>query len=531
MMDSKYVKEVALLGVDRRKIDPEKLPRAIKSQLNSIDSTAEMQTDQAKLLDILTYSTYYNNRGVGLAKIEGQSIKRIDETKPYCEKVVMDVYSEIVVQDYHVRNDLLKSWVKKVDQRGELVTAAKVLDLIDIGISLDKASKKTITNIVGNRGREILTFYKVDNYTVSTLSDNTWSEGSINDRKEYYIRKRKENKEQANELLGNTWKTEGQREQMAFLKIMSVDLDKADFLFLENIYTSEYEGELINKKGLLSSKLLVCSMLARLDYAPLMSAVRSGLADYMHQVRASGILNSIMAKKTNVIALPQTQDDFWNGDFLNRLMGFDSKNMNIQLFDFDPYYWMNSFIGSLPFSFWSELLEKNMEDVVKYFLLDPAFKSRVSGQDIAIFQDAIIFNTIATHNTELADAISVTIHNEDVHLLAPLMSQQAFEAYVSNNRLRTELSLFESRSSDDQWSVTFSKNMVSELFNMCKSGRFMPNVKFGRVMARYFHREAFGHLAEVSKAQEGTQWYQVWLSNVLEPIRQSILIRQRINTL
>ena len=212
-------------------------------------------------------------------------------------------------------------------------------------------------------------------------------------------------------------------------------------------------------------------------------------------------------------------------------MGFDLKNMNIKLFDFDPYYWMNSFVSVLPFSFWSELLDKKIEEVAKYFLLDSGFKSRVSGLDIAIFQDALIFNAIATHNNELADAISATVHNEDVHLLAPLMSQPAFEKYVMDNRLRTELSLFESRSSDDQWSVSFSKNMVSELFNMCKSGRFIPNVKFGRVMARYFHKDAFGHLANVSKAQEGTQWYHVWLTNVLEPIRQSILIRQRINKL
>ena len=531
MMESKYVKELALLGVDRRKIDDGQIPDAIRSKLKSNANTESGQRDAAKLLDIITYNSFYQLRGVGPARVEGYDIERINETKSYCGKTVMDVYSEIVSQDYHVRNDLLKGWVSKVDQRGELVTAEKVLDLIDAGVALDKKSKKSITNIVGNRGRYILSFYKSENYEITQLSDDVWTQGSINERKAYYIEKRKENISEVNKLLHNTWKSEGHREQLAFLKIMSVGLATADLPFLEEIYTTEYEGELINKKGPLNSKLLICSMLARLDYEPVLSAVQSGLADYVHQVKAVGILNNIMAKKTKVILLPQTQDDFWDGDYLNRLMGFDSKNMNIKLFDFDPYYWMNSFVSILPFSFWSSILDKTLEDVVKYLLLDPGFKSRVSGQDVAIFQDAMIFNAVATNDSNLADAISFTIHNEDVYLLAPLMSQPAFEKYVMDNRLRTELSLFESRSTDDQWSVSFSKNMVSELFNMCKSGRFIPNVKFGRVMARYFHKDAFGHLASVSKAQEGTQWYNAWLTNVLEPIRQSILIRQRINTL
>ena len=531
MMGRKYVKEVALLGVDRRKINDENLPSAIKEKLRTNGLAKDSQLDAAKLLDILTYNYYYSKRGQQLDKVEGYENKRINESKSYCDKRAMDVYAEIVDQDYHVKNELLKSWIAKVNQRGEIIPPNKVLDLIDNGIALDKESKKTIANIVGNRGRHILTLYKKKQYEVLPFTDQTWLEGSIRDRKAYYIHQRKEQIARINERLLDSWKSEGQQAQLSFLKILSTHLDKADFTFLEKIYTSEYEGELIHKKGMLSSKLLVCSMLARLDYAPLMSAVRAGLSDYVHQVRASGIVNSILAKKINKIQLPEKQDDFWNGDYLNRLMGFDTQNMNIKLFDYDPYYWMNSFISTLPFSFWIELLNRSELDVVKYFLQDSAFQTKVSGNNIAMFQDALIFNAIATNNTVLADAISSVTHNEDVQLLVPLMSQVAFEKYITKNRLRTELSLFETRSSEHTWSLSFSKNMVSELFNMCKSGRFIPHVKFGRVMARYFHKDAFGHLAEVSKAQEGTQWYNAWLNNVLEPIRQSILIRERINTL
>ncbi len=535
MTDNKYVKEIALLGVDRRKINEDKLPIAIRAKLKASAHLKNQkqagQPDAAKLLDIMTYHSYYSRRGTRPGKVNDYKLEQIDETKPYCEKLVMDVYAEIVRQDYHVRNDLLKSWIKKVEQRNKLVTTEKVLDLIDMGVALNKESRKAISNIIGLRGQQVLKFYKKDQYKVINLSDDIWIEGNGNERRAFYLKKRKENVSLANDLLMESWKSESQSEQLAFLKIMSVDLQVADFAFLERIYTSKYEGELINKKGLLSTKLMVCSMLARLDYAPLMSAVRSGLDDYIHQVRSSGLINTILSKKSNIIYLPQTQDDFWNGDYLNRLMGFDTKNMNIKLFDFDPYYWLNSFIGALPFSIWTELLGRSREEVVRYFLRDTAFQSKVSGQNIAIFQDSMIFNAIATNDRDLADAISNVAQDDDVNMLAPLMSQPAFERYVMNNRLRTELSLFEARSSEDIWSLSFSKNMVSELFDICKSGRFIPNVKFGRVMARYFHGEAFGYLAEVSKAQEGTQWYNAWLNNVLEPIRQSILIRQRINTL
>ena len=529
MIDHEYIKELVLLGTDRKTLDPKRIPHPI------IERLPQGENEAANLLNLMSYLSFYTKHGTDLQIIIHPLNKDIiQEEFSYSSEAANQIFNEINELTYHSKSDLLILWIQQVLDANKIASPSVVIDLIKSATTFNKEVKKQIRAIVGNRGRKLLDeFYQAAYAEANIDQESPWDTKSSLERKIQFTKSRSIDAQSTIDLIEKSWQDENVKDKLYYLKEISRGMQKSDFEFLVRIYKNEFQGQRITKKLSRECKLLIAGMLVRRDYSTLTEEIKDFFRPYVKSVKSKGLIGKVMGKKTWELILPKVPNHDWNGENLNRMFGHEEKNMNIQVFDFDPYYWLNTFITYLPFSFWSLILDKELKEVLKYFLFNQNYRTTINQKNISIFEKALIENASITQNIELTNALVDLSHSDDLKVLAPLMSEQSFEKYVLKNRaiIKTDILMARGETFDTIWSVQFSKKAISELLNICKNGRFQPHQKFGSVISKYYNSAALPHLSKITDSVENEYWSNTWEKNIYQPIKKSVELREKLKNI
>jgi hypothetical protein len=297
------------------------------------------------------------------------------------------------------------------------------------------------------------------------------------------------------------------------------------------MYDSTYSQQREQKKTERECKQLVCSMLLRLGHQPLVDEMTNLIRPYVVK-KSSSLMNRLLGRKMHTLKIPSEQDAFWNGQKMSALIGLDEKNLNLQLFDYDPYFWMAGLIRLLPFQFWTTLLECDVFDAVGYFLSSEEFMATVQGERKSIFREALVANALMTRDSNVIEALSQLIDGEDVFQLVPFMKQVVFEQYMRKNKHLANITLMNKRNEDDSlWSLRFTKEVIEEWVGLIKAGKLFITAQYGNTLASFVDIKALDVMKVSNRDTMHLPWHAAWNDALVAPVETFLQLKQKIDHL
>lgn len=527
-MRNQEIKEIALLGTDRRKIDPEKLPPLIASKLKKT-GTAESQ-----LLTAITYNSYSHEMGQGLSMVESHLIEPIlKEEQKYVPKEISEIILEITEEKKHFMTPLLTEVLDIVIKRKEILLPESCLALLKKAGSLNKSLKQKVFLVIGKRGQRLLELFSHLNLGAPS-DESEWATGSNKERLLIFKALRESDPTQAIILLEQDWSTENIKAKTSFLKTISESLVPSDLAFVSKIYETEFANLKKARKADLACKKILIGALARLEDTTLLNELKEKLTPYITQKKSKKILGIGLGPKQNVFVQLKDTDDFWDGKQLSNWLGLSTKNLDLAKFDYDPLYWLSEMIEILPFTFWTQLHERSYADTVDYFLKEKQFQVSIADEKEPIFLAALIHNAKTTGDPELTAALTKSPFQEAEGLaLMSCFNNEQFGSYIKQNKLWNELGLARAHAQHNAspWTLKFSKEYLSELKIAVSKGECYPDYQFGNAITPKLHTESLKYFQKLTEESQGENWFYTWQSGLSKPIVHRMNITIRLNKL
>lgn len=523
-MRNQETKELALLGTDRRKLDPAKLPPSIANKLKQNGS------EESKLLTAITYDSYSGAMGTALSTVDPNLIEPvIIEEQKYVPKEISDIIVEIAAEKKHFMTPLLNEVLDIVIKREEILLPDSCIALLEKITSLNKSLKQKVNAVIGKRGQRIVELF-TDFSLDTTTEDVDWATASSKERLQIFKAQREIDPLQSIELLQNDWGTENIKAKSTFLKAITQTLAPSDQNFLSEIYETEFSVLKKARKADLECKKLLLSSMARLGDNSLLSELKGKLSPYLTYKKSKKILGiGLGSKKVAFTSLKDT-DEFWDGKHLSQWLGLSTKNLDLAKFDYDPLYWLSEMIEIFPFGFWNGLLDRSYKDTVDYFLTEKQFQVKIGDETEPIFLGALIQNAKTTKDPELLEALALSPYQdaEGITLMSCFNNEQ-FETYIKHNKIWNELALARAHAVhiSTPWSLKFSKEYLTELKNAVSRGECYPDYQFGHAITPKLHDGSLIHFQKITEESQREDWYYTWQSGLSKPIihRMNITIR------
>ena len=515
-MIDKELREISLLGTDRRKLNPERLPAVVADRLEE-DLSAE-----ANLLNAITYSSFRSAMGEGLGQVDINQVEPIlKEEKSYAPHDLSRMVSEVLEEKQYVLEPILEKVLQFVIDREEILLPDAIVGLIRKGRGLSADFKSLIKQVIGLRGNRILELNPEFGFGV-VEPHKEWTYANNKERQIMFEQQRAEDSVVAIDLLKPEWATENIKAKLAYIKIISRTLEPTDIDFVSEVFKESYADVVIKRKTDIECKRLLVGCLARLGEDALLEELKLKLKPY---------LKSKLLKKA--FKPLKKCDKFWDGAFLSQWLGLSEKNLDLAKFDYDPLYWLSEMIEIFPIEFWSDLLGRSLADTVKYLLTDKQFQVKIVDEPEPIFLSAIIQNAMITRNADLLDVLAASAHMEEANVLIPIFSNPQFEKYVETNELWDHVGLIKLRpkKTNEKWSLKFTKKYITALNKAISNGHCYLDVQDGNAIATHFNMKAADHLGKIDSESQGDQWYHMWYNALVKPIAYRININHRLDTL
>lgn len=513
------VKEAILLGSEKRSLQADMVPASIYQRLETA------KNEEQKLLDYITYQYYYQHPSIDLIKYdEAKPIQVLDETETVVSEKHIETLRLINLQYAQVKNYYLKQWITKVAERKQLCNARFILDLISSGENYNQSMRKNIYQIIGNKGRHVLDTFPNEKYKFE-LKENLWQEGNKDDRKKYLEEIKRNDAEKAIALVDESWPLLNIKEKIAFAKIINEGLEPSALAYIDK-WSLEFKDIAVDKPATKELKMLLCGMHYRLSNTSL-SELKPLLNKYIKKSDTNFFKKLIKVTQNKIIELPAQIDEVWNGEFMNKKFGFDIKNPDIALYDYDSYYWLSCLVEYLPFSFWCDLLEGDYQQVLQYFLTDDTFQVKIQGIKKSFLEHAVINNAIFTKDQKLISNLSQVLANHEIDQLIHLLNKEDFESYIINNQYYARTDLYHQRAEyhDEKWSLALAKKVISYIVDQCKSNNYYYNKSMGIILSIFLDEEGINEFMKADAKVSSETWYQNFKEHVTNPVTMGYKIK------
>jgi hypothetical protein len=524
-MNDLKVKEALLLGSEKRSIQEDMITSLIHSKI------ASCKNEEERFLDLVTYNYFYNNNSLHFRKYEETSPRvLINETKEVIPEVYNEVLRTIFLQDEMVKDFYLKRWIFKVGQQNKICHPKYILEVINSGSYYNEGLRKEVYEIIGEKGKYMLTQFHNDRYKFD-VKHNVWEEGVLEERKKYFQEIRLAEPSKAIELLDQSWQGLNIKEKIAFTKILAENIEIGDLTYINNWY-KEYDMIKVDKHTTKELKKLFQSIRYSLDQN-LLDQLEVSLRPYIVKSEADFFKKFFQGSSNMVINLPSNQDDFWNGENMNRLFGFDEKNMDIAIYDMDSAYWLSCLIELLPFKFWSKLLGGDGSYLIEYFLDYETFIAEVSTEKISILRLALIQNLKNKNDKVLLKLLfsHLPFHSLESH--CHLLTRDEFEAAIIENNFFAKTDLYHKWHEHNRvkWSSSFTKKVMEHSLGLAKTNTMSSLKEIGIAMALYIDESCNNELEKMDEGFRNKSWYPSFREKILLPVQMGTYINNTLNQL
>ncbi|MEA5403579.1 DUF5691 domain-containing protein [Arcicella sp. DC2W] len=516
----------ALLGTDKMVFDEKLLPESIRNIIEKMPETDK----EARFFKTAALLAFYEVSGQKPKRFVGElPIEIHDEFAEVAPQKFATILNDILEIQYYFRNDLLALWLDKLIERKQICTAKNTVSLLSLAESLPKKFHPKIIKVLSKNGLDLLAFKTSITQKEQLSAEQIWQEGKLAERRELFIELRKEHPQKALTLLENTWKEESLNDKKAFIEVIKTTFESSDIVFIESLIP-EFTFKAKERKTQKEIRQMLKGLLMGIVNTDTYARTTKALEGYFSHEKAKGMMGWI-GKENKVLLLPEQDDSFLNISTMDSEYGFE-KSPDIAIFTTNQYYWFACFLEYLPFDFWTQHLEKDIEATVKYFISE-AFTVKLSGKKLAVFLNALINNALHHKNIVLAKALlKITSLNDQLPLLA-LLTENEREEYILSSKQLTSLQALEAcfGNFNGTWSADFSNTIVRECYaTIIERNTYIPE-QLAVFMVKHLHPSASIFLLKENVYPSSTNPYYIkhWEKHFVEAIVTALKIKQRID--
>ncbi len=544
MKSLQHLKEVALLGTDKKALDENLLAEEVQSLLKN----QKFKDQEDRFLKALGLQYFYDKAGKIPPKFTGELPKSSIEEKQMAASAEMaQVLKRILLIDGQLKELLLCDYMDALIEQSKLIPSQFIIPLLKYGKKCQLDTQHKLYQVVGNKGQWIMKQF--DNYSLKTVlkvqGDDVWLHGIAKQRKEYFEHRRKKDIEKANQLLASTWTEESIREKLSFLSIIKLTLHEKDQAFLEGLLKKEFAYHAKEKKMTKACRKTIVECLLGLPTSKLFKQTIKQLKKYVN--------------RKNELAIPEKEDKFWNAANMVATYALEEENEDIGQFKSDQLYWLSFFVENIPIKFWKELLSRDIKETLDHFLNDRQFQLKVDGKYVSnllpsvyalAFQhkelellmellkhpnytsDEAVNSLIKQH--KLVVPSSTDTYNLGEQLLLEALNPANWEEYLlaiikaewvyNYNMLSTW------KSQNGEWSIEFSNAWINKIYRLLKLKTGTPNYRVGILAAHYFNSGSLDLLKAINekKGEALGRSQKFWKEYIFGPILEGAEIRALI---
>ena len=322
----------ALIGTQRQPFTSISTDGNLGKLLASIDTTNQ----EAALLSTVTIVTMYQQAGQ-LPPQDSSPLPEPCELEdlPRCSDRT-GYYLSLMLNGEQTQ--LLPELLDRLADLGQRVHETSLPSLLDLG-KRQSDLREAIAKVLGKRGQWLAAQNPEWNY-VASEDESVWETGSKAARLMWLTKLRRQEPDQARQLLESTWKQESASDRTAFLEVLITNLSMADEPFLEALLddrSKEVRRVTVDLLTCLPESRFCQRAIARVEN--FIKLQHEGNQQYF------------------TVDLPESHTPEMLRD------GIEAKSNDSQLGD--RASWLLKMLTSTPLSFWSQHFTLSIEDLVK----------------------------------------------------------------------------------------------------------------------------------------------------------------------
>ncbi|WP_271254641.1 DUF5691 domain-containing protein [Pseudanabaena sp. Chao 1811] len=323
----------ALIGTQRQPFTPISTDGNLGQLLANVDATNQ----EAALLSTVAIATMYQQ--AGQLPITNHQLPIPEpcelEDLPCCSDRT-GYYLSLMLNGEH--QQLLPELLERLADLGQRVHETSLPSLLDLG-KRQSDLREAISQVLGKRGQWLAAQNPEWNY-VASEDETVWETGSKAARLMWLTKLRRQEPDQARQLLESTWKQESASDRTAFLEVLGTGLSMADEPFLEELLddrSKEVRRVTVDLLTCLPESRFCQRAIARVQ--DLIKLQHEGNQQYF------------------TVDLPEVHTPEMLRD------GIEAKSNDSQVGD--RASWLLKMLTSTPLSFWNQHLTMSIEDLVK----------------------------------------------------------------------------------------------------------------------------------------------------------------------
>jgi len=505
-----HLKEIALIGTDKKELILDVFPEAIQQALRNNDT-------QAPFLDALSLSSFYIAAGTQPISFQEKiEVFESNDNREYASIELEFFLRTLMVSDLYFKKDLFQQVIHHLVQHNLALRDVSIIPLLVFSSSMSKEIRKTVQQILGEKGKWLAKFAQ-GIYPSIENTVNVWEEGTSKERKDFLQKVLHQDATQGLKLLEQTWQQESIAVKKSFLLLLN-ELDITIFIpFLEELYIGEFAWKPKEKKTERECRAIVASLLLAHEDTELFWATTVYLENYL-------LVNS--KKNEQGIRLPLKEDSFFNKDNMLLRYGLDV-TYDIALFENDLLYWFSELLSSLPFVWWHQKLGATDDVLVNAFLKDEQFKTTIKAKRQCILNDALIKAFQRPHNQAFATHFLNSSFFKEYHELTEYLSMEEFEQWIKQHkRFTTQHALY--HSPKGVWSKSFSDELIKNAMLEGVKGKYHVLENMANACLEHLNAASIDTLEKCQLNFVDKPYVQSWEKYFYTPIKTYIQLQNII---
>ncbi|MEM9723099.1 MAG: hypothetical protein AAGA10_27775, partial [Bacteroidota bacterium] len=313
-------------------------------------------------------------------------------------------------------------------------------------------------------------------------------------------------------------------------------VEPEDHDFLEHLHRTEFTYNQKEKKLQKACRRLISQGLLEIPHSDLHKKTLERLSDYLESHSRSGLVGKIRGRKKTEFILPTQFDNFWNPEVMDQQYGFEASKPSDQPHPTDIVYWFDAMLPAIPFSTWSQLMNRELAEIMQFFGTHSQFQYILEDRKGSCVVPALVRRAQKEQNEAVAKhLLPYTILNDLTfyHSLLKLLPLPEWESEVI--RPSNRFHLFPARLSTctltagAEWTQKASKIFLDEFVKFHIQDQRSIHLESLESAAQFLHTDSLSYLEKVEqKLIKDLPETAVFPEPSLALVRDSLRIRRRL---
>lgn len=418
----------ALLGTEKKQINPAELPESLKLAVESLTGS----DNETKFLQSASLALNYLKAGVKPLQLSVPSNESPDEDKPYCTEEALNILRELLSNKFI---NLTWFWCRQCFEKRQIVRPGLLPEFFEWGVATKKQWAALFSAVIGKRGLWLSQFSADWSFVNAAEEVSEWETSSLSQRIYLLRRLRVQNPSEARDKIASVCKEENAATRQELLETISIGISKEDESFLIQV---------LGDKSL-KVKELAWQLLKLIPDSDVNFKYQQILRESF--VITSGKVLGLISKTNIVVKLKLESDEIFKTGIQNLS---SDKKIN------DDDFILTQLISEVPPEFWAEHLACSPEEVIKMFSVRDELKK---------FQQSLSQAVIKFRNRAWARLVVYSFGTNSI-LMLPLLDDTEKIRYAENllkvnSNLAEIVNALKNEEKPIEWNTNFSRQLLS----------------------------------------------------------------------